>query len=361
MRAGARPPMRVAYVVDTSAFGGAEVYLQQLLRASRGVVEPSLLAARPGVAALENGARALGVPVESFSRIDRKLDVGRLYALARAISRRRPDLVHVNMTTATNNRYAIAAALLARVPTVATVHSPVAVGTPRHTFFLRGLFARLRAVIAVSRAVHKVVVEDLRVPPAHVHLIANGVADAEPLSTPPGSRARIVALGRLEREKGFDVLIAATRMLAERAIPVEVVICGEGRERRALEEASRDLPVTLPGFVADAAQRWQGAHVFCLPSRLEGLPLSLLEAMTRALPCVASDVGDVGEALGAAGKTVPPDDPRALADAIASVVADPDRAAAMGAAARARALAHHSVDAMIERTIDLYAACLHGC
>jgi hypothetical protein len=107
-------------------------------------------------------ARAGRFMVESCSRIDGKLDVNRLYALTRAIARRGPDLVHVNMTTATNNRYAIAAARFARVPAVATVHSPVAVRTPRHTFFLRGLFARLRAVIAVSRAVQTLVVEDLR-------------------------------------------------------------------------------------------------------------------------------------------------------------------------------------------------------
>jgi glycosyltransferase involved in cell wall biosynthesis len=307
---------------------------------------------------MEADAREAGVPLASFARTGGKLDIVRLCQLARAIGRARPDVVHLNMTTATNNRHAIAAAWLARLPVVATLHSPVAVGAPRHTLLLRGLFSRLRAAIAVSRDVRRILIDDLHVPAGRVRLIPNGVADADPLPQRPASVTRIVAAGRLEREKGFDVLIDATRRLVARGVRVEVAIFGEGSQRRALEDAARDLPVTLPGFVADPARRWQGAHLFCLPSRLEGLPLALLEAMMHGLPCVASNVGDVADALGSSGVAVPPGDPEALANAIAYLCADPALAASMGAAARVRARASYSVDTMIARTLEVYAACV---
>jgi glycosyltransferase involved in cell wall biosynthesis len=358
MRTHGPRPIRVAYVVDTLGYGGAEIYVRCLLRAPAGVVRPSLLVARPGVAAMEADAREAGVPLASFARTGGKLDIVRLCQLARAIGRARPDVVHLNMTTATNNRHAIAAAWLARLPVVATLHSPVAVGAPRHTLLLRGLFSRLRAAIAVSRDVRRILIDDLHVPAGRVRLIPNGVADADPLPQRPASVTRIVAAGRLEREKGFDVLIDATRRLVARGVRVEVAIFGEGSQRRALEDAARDLPVTLPGFVADPARRWQDAHLFCLPSRLEGLPLALLEAMMHGLPCVASNVGDVADALGSSGVAVPPGDPEALANAIAYLCADPALAASMGAAARVRARASYSVDTMIARTLEVYAACV---
>ena len=92
------------------------------------------------------------------------------------------------------------------------------------------------------------------------------------------------------------------------------------------------------------------------PSRREALSLTLLEASACALPIVASHVGGIGEVVedGASGALVAPDDPAALAAAIAPLLADPARRAAFGARARQRFEAGFTEDAMFDRTIAVY-------
>src|SRR5581483_6078737 len=108
---------------------------------------------------------------------------------------------------------------------------------------------------------------------------------------------------------------------------VEVVIAGDGPERDTLAGLAQGLPVELPGFVQDVPALLAGLDVFCLTSRLEGLPFALLEAMMAGLPCVASDVGDVADALGGAGVVVRPGDVEALAAALARLVSSPEERA----------------------------------
>ena len=346
-------PIRVTYVVDPAGFGGAEIYVQQLLRLGAHRCAATLLIAAPGSPRLAAVAAELRTGVSVVAAVTKKRQVIRLFQLTRAISASCADIVHVNMTTATNNRYALAAAWLARVPVIATVHTPIPVGRRRHILMLRWLFSRPDAVIAVSEEVRLVVVRDLRVSAALVHVVPNGVEEAAVVQPLPASALRILAVGRLDVQKGFDVLIEATRRLVAGGVQVEVAIAGEGDQRALLERAAIGLPVRFLGFVADSTQLWSGTDVFVLPSRFEGLPFALLEAMMRALPCVASDVGDVAAALGPAGVIVPAGDWVRLADAIADLAADPAGRTDLGRAARDRALMNYTARPMVTRTLDL--------
>ena len=100
----------------------------------------------------------------------------------------------------------------------------------------------------------------------------------------------------------------------------------------------------------------RAADVFVHPSRLEGLPLAILEAMAAGLPVVASSVGGIPEAVvdGETGVLVPPGDPSALAAALLRVLESPDKGAALGARGHARARAEFSLERMTERYRDLY-------
>jgi glycosyltransferase involved in cell wall biosynthesis len=229
----------------------------------------------------------------------------------------------------------------------------VDVGGARHTYILRWLYRRLRAAVAVSDEIRRLLADDLGVPSTRVHLIRNGVDVAAEVTPVPAAAIRIVAVGRLEPEKRFDVLIDAVRLLVERDVPVDVVVAGEGSQRATLAESAAGLPVRLPGFISDSAKLWAGAELFCLPSGSEGLPFALLEAMMRGVPCIATDVGDVAAALGDAGVIVAPGDPVALADAIQALAGDPARRIRLAAAARERALSAYDVDVMVERTLRL--------
>jgi glycosyltransferase involved in cell wall biosynthesis len=139
-----------------------------------------------------------------------------------------------------------------------------------------------------------------------------------------------------------------------------LVVLGGGPERAALEALARDLGVAdalvLPGRVGDVPALLERAEIVVHPARWEGFGLALLEAMLAARPVVAARVSAVPElvAHGETGLLVPPDDPRALAAALAGLLRDPERARRLGEAGRERARSEFSVAGMADRTAQLY-------
>jgi len=93
------------------------------------------------------------------------------------------------------------------------------------------------------------------------------------------------------------VLPEAARRLHADGVALELLLGGEGRERADLERRAAGLPVRFTGFEAEPRRLFAQADVFVLPSRVEALPLVLVEAVSAGLPAVATDVGDVREAL----------------------------------------------------------------
>jgi glycosyltransferase involved in cell wall biosynthesis len=112
----------------------------------------------------------------------------------------------------------------------------------------------------------------------------------------------------------------------------------------------------ITGWVSNARARLQGFDVFALPSRYEGLPHAILEAMLAQLPVVASDVGSVGEIVidGATGILVPPDDASALSEAIARLLEDAELARRLGEAGRELTLERFRPQGMVAAYESLY-------
>lgn len=174
-------------------------------------------------------------------------------------------------------------------------------------------------------------------PRARVHLLDNFVADLA--ATPPAAgRPTLLALGRLHANKGFDVLVRALALLPG----VDLTIAGEGPERAALEALARELGVAerlrLPGWRQDSGALLRAARVFVCSSRQEPLGNIVIEAWSAGCPVVAAAAEGPRELIsdGVEGLLVPLEDPGALAAAIAALLADPARAAALAAAGRAR-------------------------
>jgi glycosyltransferase involved in cell wall biosynthesis len=140
--------------------------------------------------------------------------------------------------------------------------------------------------------------------------------------------ARLGTVGRLIPEKGLDVLLAAMpRILARR--PALLTVVGAGPERRALEARARDLPVAFAGELKDpteVASFLRELDVFVMPSRWEGLPNALLEAVACGVSVVATDVPGMAEASGGGALLVPPNRPSALADAVCRALESRPRA-----------------------------------
>lgn len=162
---------------------------------------------------------------------------------------------------------------------------------------------------------------------------------------------RLLAVGRMVEKKGFATLIDAAALLRDRGVAFDLEIVGSGPLEAALKAQVGHLGlsghVTLAGALPQEllVERMEAAALAVLACRVtesgdrDGLPTVLLEAMARGLPVVTTTVAGGPEIVipDVTGKLCPPDDPAALADAIASVLADRDQAFLMGAAGRARA------------------------
>ena len=180
-------------------------------------------------------------------------------------------------------------------------------------------------------------------PAEHVHYLPNfatdlaGAVPVRPDCVPQG-RPFILALGRLHRNKAFDVLIRAMKALPG----VHLVIAGEGPEREALESLSRDEGVSdrvhMPGWVQDSGAWLKACDLLVCPSRIEPLGNVVIEALSAGRPVVASAIQGPQEVLSGTqdGLLVPVEDPTALAEAIGRVLHDSDLAARLGTNGRAR-------------------------
>lgn len=156
----------------------------------------------------------------------------------------------------------------------------------------------------------------------------------------PGAEFLVVAVGRLTRQKGFDTLIRAVKLVSDQ-LDANLLILGEGELRRELEQLARSLGVesrvSLPGHVDNPYPYMKRADVLAVSSRWEGLARVPIEAQSLGTPVVAPEIsGGVQEILmyGEAGVIVEKDSPDALAAGIVSLLTDPGLCARLSATAK---------------------------
>jgi glycosyltransferase involved in cell wall biosynthesis len=236
---------------------------------------------------------------------------------------------HVNLRTPYAAQYGLLAALLApSTRVVAVEHLPLESASPLRRWFKRRTSRYLDAHVAVGEETARAVEREVGLSPGTIRVIRNGVP-RQPDNLPVERLAPspvLGAVGRLEAQKGFDILVDALTWLPE----ATAVVVGEGVDRPALEQRAAVRGVgarfVLAGPRASAAAAIRGFDVFVLPSRYEGLPLVVLEAMEAGVPIVATDVGSVREVVidGETGLLVPPDDAQALAAALLRLLRDAD-------------------------------------
>jgi glycosyltransferase involved in cell wall biosynthesis len=208
-----------------------------------------------------------------------------------------------------------------------------------------------------------------------IHCLPNGVDIQQFQPIEPGARdglreslalpsqaCVVLYVGRLEAVKGGDVLLRAWARLVDESGSRSLLLAmvGGGSERGRLIQLSRELGIASSvRFVglSDRVSDWlHVADLFVLPSRSEGLSNALLEAMACGLPAVATAVGGTPEVIkdGMNGLLVPADDESALANALGHLVDDPDLARLLGAAAYKTILEQYSMEAMVDRYVELY-------
>ena len=283
---------------------------------------------------------------------------------------RRPDLVYLLTSSGFSlRRKAVVAAMarLARTPYVIHVHAG---GFDRYyreaprweQWVIRRTLSRAALVIALSPSwearLHAIV-------ECRTTSIPNPVEiPAEParLDSVP---AQIVSLGRLGAGKGSHTLVQALVELGTHHPSASLVLAGDGDLVSVAAEARRlgvSDRVELPGWIGpeERARTLATARIFALPSREEGMPVALLEAMAYGLPSVVSPVGGIPDVFedGRHGYFVPPDDPQALANRLGALLDHPDVAREMGARARRHATERYATDVVAALIGDALAATL---
>lgn len=230
---------------------------------------------------------------------------------------------------------------------------------------------------AVSDAVRDAAIRDMGVRPERIAVVHRG-RDRRRLGEPGPERRRrvrerlgieesafvLLHLGREEFQKGHDVLLAAMSQLLEGGTDAVLVLAG-GRGTRS-DDIDRTLEGFPPGrvlrlgFVEDVPDLLAAADVLAFPTRYEGFPGAVLEAMAMDVPVVASDIPPVREALGGTGRLVPPDSVDALAAALAELAAAPDERCVLVAAARRRFDAHFERGHITAAMAELFLRCAAG-
>jgi glycosyltransferase involved in cell wall biosynthesis len=287
-------------------------------------------------------------------------------ALAGILGARAPDLVHLHSSKA---GLAGRLALRGRRPTVFEPNgwSFLAVDGPARAAALRWerFAARYADVVVCVSEGERRLGEELRVR-GRFEVVPNAVdltvhrqaSDSERHAARASlgvlAGPLVVCVGRLSRQKGQDVLLDAWPRVRTRVTEARLALVGDGPERDALAMRA-DESVLLPGARSDVSAWLAAADVVALPSRWEGMALTMLEAMATGRSVIASDVAGARDALGhGGGALVPPEDPSALADAIAERLLDPALTAAEGDVGRAVAEQRHDVRRRMDAVVALY-------
>jgi glycosyltransferase involved in cell wall biosynthesis len=363
---------RIVFISDARLSGGAEVYLELLAAAlDRSRFEPAaILDPSPQVSPVADRLAGLGLEVIRL-RVRGPADLPGLARLSGAVRGLRADLAHVNLPSSYDAAcsMAIVAARAGGARVVTTEHV-AAIGRSRRRRVAKGAATRMAArVISISRAN----VPHLRthgVPGGIIRVVPNGVPDPRPAG--PAERAEkrsllrvpedgllVAAVGSLVERKGHSLLL---RALAEArdGRRLHLAVVGDGPLRGPLEALAADLGiggrVSFLGHREDAV-RWSAASDFVvLASRLEGMPLCILEAMGAGVPALAFAIEGMDEVVeeGVTGLLAVPGDSGAFARGIEDLAGDPARRARMGLAARARFEERFTVERMARDTMAVY-------
>jgi glycosyltransferase involved in cell wall biosynthesis len=341
--------MRILHVITLGELGGAQRYVAELALRQRACDDVVEVAA--GTTDWLDDQRDSFSLVHRIPGLRRQIspaaDLRALWALIELIGAGRFDVVHTHSAKA--GILGRVAAALRRVPIVAH--------TSHGTVLAEKLSARRRAVywsaerfatsltdrlFAVSETERGVLERTLRAPRGSIQvmtLVPSYVREITARWSPTGAcPSDLVAIGNLYPTKGYDVLLQSLQDLSDRHPDVRLTIYGQGPERSALEAQAAQLGirerVVFAGHTSDAPTRLAAAGIFVMPSRKEGLPLALLEAMATGVPVAATKVGAIGEALGPDVPLAHPEDPSDLSEKLESLLTSQDLRVATAAAAR---------------------------
>ena len=364
--------MRIDLVITELNVGGAERCLTELALAlhRRGDrVRVASIAPLPhgDQAALVDRLRAAGITVQSAG-------CGRTWQAPRAVrffrrwfAQGRPDVVQTMLYHAN-----VVGTLAARLAGVPRCIGGVRVAEPKPLrLWIEGRAARrMDAVVCVSQAVRTFVQHAWGAAAPPMVVIGNAIDVGQVDAVPPadwsefgwpGDAAVLLFVGRLHHQKGIDLLVQAAEPLLDRHPEMRCLIAGEGPQRpiaEAFADRWGNSRVRLAGWRRDVLELIKACRLLVLPSRYEGMPNAVLEAMAAGRPVAVTRVEGVSELLGErfAEQSCAPEDSRALSQLIARLWTSPATCHELGQHNRRQAEARFDLDAVALQYRQIYAA-----
>jgi len=288
------------------------------------------------------------------------------------IMRRRKsvDIIHAHSHLFFSTNVCVLARILNSAPLIVTSHGLISASAPAwlntlyKQTFSRATF-RIADHIICYTDIEKENIEKLGIDPGKISVIHNGVDTT--LFTPEipektAGKKQILWVGRFVTGKGVEYLIEAFSHVREKIPGTHLVLVGEGPEKTAIEEKIRILhlqsSVTLIDYLdnAELPGMYRDSDLFVLPSLMEGVPRTILEAMACGVPVVTTNLPHLVGIIDGAGLVVPPKEPTSLSDAILTILEDAHLAETMGQRGRTKIEQEHSWEDTVGKTLALYEA-----
>ena len=361
----------VAHIIDSLQVGGAQkllVTMAEVLYKHGDAL--SVMSLDDRQSPIQDQLQALDVPVFNCGGRNKLFDPGRVLRIARYLRQKRFDVVHTHLTHA--NILGTVAGRLAGAPVVASLHN-TQLDRRQHSPFkefleITALRFGAQRVIAVGHVVEEAYRPYFGDKP--IAIVPNAVSPISALS--PAARTAIraalvgdparpllIAVGRLTPQKGYPDLLAAVDVLRRTYPAVALIIAGEGRLESEVQQQIGSMGLTdhvfLLGRRDDVPDLLAASDVYVSASLWEGLSVATLEAMAAGLPVVATQVGEVPRMVVAgAGTIVAPQDPEALAQALASFLESPAKRQLVGATAKAHVARYYDANTWVQQLLALY-------
>lgn len=329
--------MNILHLIDSGGLYGAENVVLKLMSRQKELGSKTTLGSigkkADGQKAIENKAAEVGLSVEIF-RMRNGPNVSGAIRINKYAHKNNVDIIHCHGYKA-NILSGLLPFRCGKIPYISTLHGWTSTKKYTKMWFYEWLDAvmakRADCVVAVSQAMR----ENLRLKFLNINpvVIYNGIKNSEEYSVIEtdsyllkgldNKKLKLISIGRLSKEKGFNILLKAVQHIKTKwNDDVQLFIIGEGPEKDNLMKLAQECGISenvvFPGYMDNACKILKYFDIFVMSSLTEGMPITLLEAMRAGMPIVATAVGGIPEALegGKCGILVPPGSELELAKSI---------------------------------------------
>jgi len=369
----AKRPLRIGYITESYVMGGVERFTSSLINhLDKDEYEVVLICRElSAVDPLVEDVRERCQVIYRTELLDEKhgiSSIARIWKMRNVLKKLHLDLLHGQILGGDGGRWMLLAARLAGVPVILTIHLELKEEYSKCKKWLARNLERLAsAYVCVSENGKQKLIVNAGMTPDLIFVIHNGVELKSSTISRFNTRSKLsiendvvaINIARIEYIKGQDILLEAIAKLGGKA-PL-LLLAGDGEDREKIETKARDIglkddKVRFLGFRNDIPDLLAASDFFILPSRTEGLPLSILEAMASNLPIIATSIGGIPELVKDKehGFLIPPDDVDALAEAIGLLTENSDLRDKLGENCAKQVEEHFSFDAMSKKYRELY-------